>query len=554
MDKPTPRQDDHLLRHPISKVEKLENKIKEYEEREKIDRLVAGLAARLLNTPPGEIDAAVNDSLRLIGEILEVDHVALAQMSVQGRVTPGTYVWFSQRCSDGPVDRGRGASNPIGLVQDTFESNFPNIASHLRHEDSLVFSSLDEHPEWPEEMAHLKTAGFNAGIVVRLRSSSQHLEVFAVDTVQSGRVWPDDIVERLRSLGEVISNALNRKRSELELQKTVTELTVMKEKLETENVYLREELTVKHSHQEVIGNSQPIKTVLHHVEQVAGTDSTVLITGETGTGKELIAREIHRVSKRRDRPLIKVDCAALPQTLIESELFGRERGAYTGALSRQHGRFEIADGATIFLDEIGDLPLEVQVKLLRVLEAGQFERLGSSKTITVEVRVIAATNRDLSEALRDGRFREDLYYRLNVFPITVPPLRERAGDIESLAWHFVRQLSGQMGKRVETIPRQDMEALHRHQWPGNVRELRNVIEHSMILSKGPCLRMQVPGLQESGLAKSTYQLAEVERQHITEVLKQTKWRIEGRSGAAERLGLNPSTLRSRMRKLQIHRP
>jgi transcriptional regulator with GAF, ATPase, and Fis domain len=552
MDRRTSQQDDRPFR-ANSRIEDLETKINEYKQREKIDHFVARLAAGLLDVTSEEIDATVNDSLQRIGEILDVDHVALAKLSFRGKLMPGTYSWYSERCGQGPVDRGRGESNPTGLAQDLVETTFPNFASYMQSEDTLVYSSLDEHPEWPDVLEHLKAAGFQAGIVIRLRLTDQHVEIFAVDTIQSGRVWPKHTVERLRSLGEVISNALNRKRAELELRKTLTELTVLKEKLERENIYLREELTVRHSNERILGNSQPIKQVLRRIEQVADTDSTVLITGETGTGKELIAREIHRLSKRGDKQLIKVDCAALPTTLIESELFGRERGAYTGALSRQGGRFEVADGATVFLDEIGELSQEIQVKLLRVLEEGQFERLGSSKTITVDVRVIAATNRDLSKALREGRFREDLYYRLNVFPISVPPLRERATDIPSLVWHFVKLLSSKMGKRVTTIPREEMEALQRHQWPGNVRELSNVIEHSMILCKGPCLMVQLPGVQESGPA-GLQQLVEVERQHIIKVLRETGWRVKGRNGAAEVLNINPSTLRTRMKKLEIERP
>ena len=278
----------------------------------------------------------------------------------------------------------------------------------------------------------------------------------------------------------------------------------------------------------------------------------MLILGETGTGKELLTRAIHDLSPRKGRPLVKVNCAALPSTLVESELFGREKGAYTGALSRQTGRFEVADGSTIFLDEICELPLELQVKLLRVLQDGQFERLGSSKTIEVDVRVIAATNRDIEKAVREGNFREDLFYRLNVFPITVPPLRERREDIPLLIWVFVEEFDKTMGKTIENIPQKSMDLLQRYSWPGNIRELRNVIERAMIVSKGATLQIDIPTIGESQtFSRGT--LEEVEKKHITEVLESTGWKVSGEKGAAKILDLNPKTLESRMKKLGIIR-
>jgi transcriptional regulator with GAF, ATPase, and Fis domain len=275
----------------------------------------------------------------------------------------------------------------------------------------------------------------------------------------------------------------------------------------------------------------------------------VLVRGETGCGKELVAEAIHRLSARRSHLMVKVNCAALPSGLVESELFGRERGAFTGALTRQAGRFEIADGSTLFLDEIGELSLDVQAKLLRVLERGEFERLGSPRTIKVNVRLIAATNRDLAEAIKLGRFREDLYYRLKVFPIIVPPLRERPEDIPSLVWTFLEEFSSRMGKKITQVPRKTMEALQRHTWPGNVRELRNVIEHGAIISTGETLRL--PLLDEAGAAASPKTLADVEREHILRVLARTGGHIKGPHGAAAELGLNPATLYSRMKKLGI---
>jgi transcriptional regulator with GAF, ATPase, and Fis domain len=279
----------------------------------------------------------------------------------------------------------------------------------------------------------------------------------------------------------------------------------------------------------------------------------VLVRGETGSGKELVAQAIHRLSPRQRHLLVKVNCAALPSGLVESELFGREKGAYTGAMTRQIGRFEVADGSTLFLDEIGELSLEVQAKLLRVLETGEFERLGSPRTIKVDVRLIAATNRDLPEEIRKGRFREDLYYRLNVFPIRVPPLRERTEDIPLLVWTFLEECCARMGKKITQVPRRTMEALQRHPWPGNVRELRNVVEHSAIVSTGDTLR--VPILDEiAAVAAPQPTLADSERELILRALERNRWRVKGPEGAAAALGLNPSTLYSRMKKLGIRPP
>jgi formate hydrogenlyase transcriptional activator len=325
-----------------------------------------------------------------------------------------------------------------------------------------------------------------------------------------------------------------------------------KEKLKNENVYLQEEIKVERSHQEVVGQSQAIRRVLMKAEQVAPTNSTVLLLGETGTGKELIARAIHRYSKRRDRLMVKVNCAALPATLVENELFGREKGAYTGALTREIGRFELAHESTIFLDEIGELPLELQVKLLRVLQEGEFERLGSSRTIRVDARLIVATSRNLEAAVREGKFREDLYYRLNVFPIHIPPLRERREDIPMLTWHFLRDLGGRMGREIETVRASTMNSFERYSWPGNVRELRNVIERHLITYNGPAFEAELPPMIRP-VASAEDTAVEVERNHIHRVLERTGWRIRGHGGAAETLDLKPTTLESRMRRLGIFR-
>ncbi len=303
---------------------------------------------------------------------------------------------------------------------------------------------------------------------------------------------------------------------------------------------------------EIIGASLALKTVVAQAQQVAATDSMVLIQGETGCGKELIANLIHVESKRSNRQMVRVNCASLPETLIEAELFGREKGAYTGALSKQAGRFELAHGATLFLDEIGELPLELQAKLLRVLQDGEFERLGSTRTIKVDVRIIAATNRDLARLVEAGQFREDLYYRLNVFPILVPPLRERRADIPALVWACVREFGESMGKSIDAIGKDAMKKLQAYHWPGNVRELRNVVERAMIMSESRTLNLFAFDREDDNHGAQT--LAEVNRRHILSVLEQTDWRIRGEGGAARILDLNPNTLESRMKKLGIKRP
>jgi transcriptional regulator with GAF, ATPase, and Fis domain len=394
--------------------------------------------------------------------------------------------------------------------------------------------------------------GIKSALAIPLSVGGAVVGALAISTDRSERMWPDELVRRLRLLGEVFANALQRKRGEEALDKAFAEIERLRKQLQMENLYLREEIKLEYEHTGIVGRSDVIKGILKQVEQVANTSSTVLIQGETGTGKELIARAIHDLSPRRERALVKVNCAALPSTLIESELFGREKGAFTGALSTQTGRFEVADGSTIFLDEVGELSLEVQAKLLRVLQEGEFERLGSSRTTRVDVRVIAATNRDLEEAVRQGPFRSDLYFRLNVFPILVPPLREHPEDIPPLVWHFLRELGERMGKRVDTIPRRSMEAMTAYPWPGNVRELMNVIERAMILAKGSVLHVELGGPAVSA-DPATTNLMEIERSHLLKVLDMTGWRIRGKNGAAELLGLKPTTLHSRMKKLGIKR-
>ena len=364
-------------------------------------------------------------------------------------------------------------------------------------------------------------------------------------------------VELVRVNERLLQEVDERKRAEKNLNKALSEVKRLQKLQEVENVYLREEIKLEHNFEEIIGRSDALKSALLKVEQVGPTDTTVLILGETGTGKELVARAIHDASPRKKRPLLKVNCATLPANLIESELFGHESGAFTGALKKQVGRFEIADGATLFLDEIGDLPLELQAKLLRVLEHGEFERLGSYQTIKVDVRILAATNRNLEAEVQKGRFRKDLWFRLNIFPITIPPLRKRVKDIPLLANHIITKQCQRLGKKNPIISQTSMASLMRYPWPGNVRELENVIERAIIASRGPTLPLkdilEPAGFHTAGRTQEKT-LARIERDHMIRVLEECYWRIDGQNGAAKILGLNPNTLRGRMRKLGIRRP
>jgi formate hydrogenlyase transcriptional activator len=345
------------------------------------------------------------------------------------------------------------------------------------------------------------------------------------------------------------------KKSEVSLKDAFSKIKQLTEKLQSENIELQQVISEGDNFGEIIGQSPAISYVFFRIDQVAPQDTTVLLLGETGSGKGMVARAIHQRSSRKDRAMITVNCTSLPANLIESELFGREKGAFTGAHARQMGRFELADGGTIFLDEIGEMPLELQVKLLRVIQDGEFERLGSPRTTKVDVRIIAASNRNLEEEIKAGRFREDLFYRLSVFPITIPPLRKRSEDIPLLVNHFVAKFNKKTGKKITSVSKETLSALEEYHWPGNVRELESVIERAVITSPGNALQVldrfetfRKPEVQE------VKTLADLERDHILQTLQKTGWRIEGESGAAVLLSINPSTLRARIRKYGMHRP
>ncbi|MFH1976082.1 MAG: sigma 54-interacting transcriptional regulator [Pseudomonadota bacterium] len=387
------------------------------------------------------------------------------------------------------------------------------------------------------------------------KSNRTQLILLAIEDVTNREYYKRDLEELVKKrTAELIVAMEEAEKRKQTAETALSEIKKLKDQLEAERAYLQEEIKLEYDHEKIMGHSDGLKYVLYKIEQIAGSDTIVLVLGETGTGKELVARAIHGLSLRKNRTLVKVNCAALPSNLIESELFGYEKGAFTGAHSMHLGRFEVANGTTLFLDEIGELPLELQPKLLRVIQDGEFERLGGSRTIKSDARIIAATNRNLEEEVSKGRFREDLWYRLNIFPITMPPLRDRIEDIHLLVEFYVKKISKRLGKTIEIIPANAMDALTNYHWPGNIRELENVLERAVICSSGPKLRL-VDELKKpiKGLSISQKTLQEVERNYILQTLEQTHWKVGGKNSAAEILGLDRSTLRARMRKFNIRK-
>jgi formate hydrogenlyase transcriptional activator len=522
--------------------ESIETMHTELEEWLRFETLLAETSSRFINVPADQVDGEIEDAQRRLCDLLDVDRSTLWQASEKEPVSLLMTHMYQPQGTPPPPRR-------------LMEGLFPWTRQKVLAGETVIFTKTsDLPPEAGRDRESYGLIGTKSDVIVPLSvggGPTFGLLTFAV--MREERHWPETVVKGFQLIAQVFANALARKRADEQLKKYVGQIENLKQRLERENIYLQEEVKLLVEHTEIVGQSLAMKRILGKAEQVARTDSTILIQGETGTGKELLARAIHKMSARKNRPLITVNCASLPPTLIESELFGREKGAYTGAMTKMIGRFEIADGSTLFLDEIGELPLELQSKLLRVLEEGSFERLGSTKTQHVNVRIIVATNRDIEHEVKNGKFRKDLFYRLTVFPIMIPPLRERPEDIPSLAWAFVSELQKKMGKEIETISKKSMEELQFYSWPGNVRELRNVIEQAIILSKGKTLVPRVPklGPSEAGAIRN---LEDMERRHIAAVLESVRWRVAGKGGAAEVLGLKRSTLHSKMQKLRIHRP
>jgi formate hydrogenlyase transcriptional activator len=518
----------------------------EPEKRREFEKFLADLSARLVALPPERVDDEIRHALKEVLEFFQIDRCNLF------RLLPGKTLFEITHNAD------VNGISPYPIETPLPVSHFPWAYKKLAEQREVFsFARLEELPaEADVDKQGLEKFGIRSGLyipIAALRSTEYSL---GINSAEEDRTCPEEYIPQLRLLGELFVNAVERSTSELALREHLEEIERLKLQLEKENIYLREEIKTVQGFEKIVGNSHTLRYVLFRVKQVAPTDATVLILGETGTGKGMVAHAIHEMSARRGRPMITVNCAALPANLIESELFGREKGAFTGAHAKQVGRFEVADGGTIFLDEIGEMPLELQAKLLRVLEEGEFERLGSPRTIKVDVRVIASTNRDLKTEVQNKRFREDLFYRLNVFLVSIPPLRMRAEDIPQLVRYFVDKYGRKLGREYETISKSMMKALQEHPWPGNVRELEHVIERAVITSPGPILRLVdrlecEPAEAEEEPPKK---LEWMEREHFLKVLKKTRWKIDGEGGAASALGLHPSTLRFRIKKLGIKRP
>ena len=503
------------------------------------ERLLSELSSTFIDLPANRVDQEITSGLQVLVEALDNDRAHLGQVDPATGDIVITHAW--SRPGFSPLERR------------ILEGSLPWLEARIRSgEVSVAERPSDLPPEAGRERTYMEAVGQKSFLVVPYRVAGVVTGGLGIGSFHDYQRWDEWRIGRVKDIACVFANAMARRQADEQLRKAAAEIRELKEKVERENAYLRVEIKLEYPHAAIVGNSEAIRSVLKKVEQVAKTDAAVLILGETGTGKELVARTIHEMSGRRQNPMVKVNCASLPPTLIESELFGREKGAYTGALAREIGRFEHADKSTIFLDEIGELPAELQPKLLRVLQDGEFERLGSAKTIHVDVRVIAATNRDLDAMMKAGKFREDLFYRLNVFPIVVPPLRERPEDIPLIASHILKDLAKRMGSGVEGFHAATMREFQKYSWPGNVRELRNVIERNLILNSGPIFRAELPNVPQDK-SSNMRRLDEVDTEYLHNVLQSTHWRVRGPGGAAEVLGLKPTTLEARMKKLGIRR-
>ncbi len=505
----------------------------------RIQELLTELCTEVVNLPVEEVDSKIEYSLMRLAKLLGHDRTSLRRYVEEESELLATH-WWAAEGIDFP---------PKVLPND----KFPYLTRTLRSGKVFVFSTLEDLPKEARlDRKGFETSGQKSALAIPLRLGGTVIGGMTFSSFTAERNWPHPLIRRLALFGEVVANAIAWRGTEQEFGKSSGTGRTPRERLHVRNARLSREVRLRSHTKQIIGRSQAIKKVLDLAEQVAGTDSTVLIIGETGTGKELLAHAIHDMSSRRNRTMVTVNCSALPSNLIESELFGRERGAFTGACSKEIGRFELGHGSTLFLDEIGDLAIEAQPRLLRVIQDGRFERVGSPKTVRVDTRIIAATNKDLAGAAKAGTFRKDLYYRLNVFPIVLPPLRYRKEDIPELVWSFVRELEQKLVKRVERIPSSVMKDLQDYHWPGNIRELRNTIERAMLTVTGPTLNIVAPADSESQCQDSeAIPLEEMEKNHILKVLATTGGRVKGNGGAAQILRINPSTLFSRMRRLGI---
>ncbi len=519
---------------------------RELEAQLRFEKMLSEISSGFINMPADRVNQAIQESQRRVCECLGLDRSTLWLFS---KKEAGEFLLTHVHQPPG--------SPPVPdhmRAKEHFPWSLKKIAAGVT---VLIARLADLPPEAARDRESFRLYETRSTMLIPLAVGGEAVfGALSFAAMREERDWSEPLAKQLSLVAQVFANALARKKANEELLSAISEIEQLKERAEAENIYLREDISMERSFDDLIGESDGLRYVLYRMEQVADTDATVLVLGETGTGKGVVVHALHKRSPRKDRPLITVNCAALPANLIESELFGREKGAFTGSHVRQMGRFEVADKGTIFLDEIGELPLELQAKLLRVIQDGEFERLGSPHTMKVDVRIIASTSRNLPDEIAKGRFREDLYYRLNVFPITIPPLRQRKDDVPLLADHFVKKFSRKMGRAITKIPRDVMKALQDYAWPGNIRELEHVIERAVITSRGSVLRL-AEKIDTAKLVAGNggpLSIIDVEREHILKVLERTGWCIEGSQGAASLLGLNPSTLRSRLQKLGISRP
>ncbi|MBN2061711.1 MAG: sigma 54-interacting transcriptional regulator [Deltaproteobacteria bacterium] len=503
-----------------------------------MERLLSTLSAQFISMKAGHVTFEIEKGLAIIGKYLGAERCSFFEWSDE----QNTFLTYSWAIS---CDK-RFPSETMG------SDRFPWSVNKLLKGEIIYAQDLEDYPpEAVTDKKYLRKSGIMSTVVIPIIGNGKVVAAITTATLSRQGYWSDEAISYLRFAGEIFTNAIIRKNYEESLQNQIKELSLLKKKLELDNLILRKEIDDQVISLDVTSKDSALKPVLEKITQVAPTETPVFILGETGVGKALIARAVHNASLRRNRPMVTVNCASLQENLIESEFFGHERGAFTNAIITRIGRFELAKGGTLFLDEIGELPLTVQGKLLRVLQDNEYERVGSSKTKVAEVRIIAATNRDVEKEMAEGNFRSDLYYRLNVFPLHVPPLRERPQDIEALVEYFLRHFNKKIGRSVYKVDKRTMAAFRQYPWPGNIRELRNIIERGVIAATGNTLAVELPQTKQKLHQIKT--LEYMERKHILNILEDSAGRIEGEYGAAVMLGIKASTLRSKMQKLGISR-